>query len=62
MYHGVLTEGEGRQQKHWRDVAKVERLLIDQAYKQGHGDLLEKVGVNKLGLIRSGAAPLRGAK
>jgi hypothetical protein len=47
VYQGVLTEGQGREQRHWRDVAKVERFLIDQAYKQGHGALLEKVGVEK---------------
>ncbi len=47
MYHGVLTEGKGREQNHWRDVAKVERFLIEQSLKQGHGELLEKVGVEK---------------
>ena len=47
VYHGVLTEREGRKQKHWRDLAKVEQFLIDQTYKQGHGDLLKKVGVDK---------------
>lgn len=45
--HGVLTERIDREQKHWRDVAKVERFLINQAYKQGHGDLLKKVGVEQ---------------
>jgi hypothetical protein len=48
VYHGVLTEGEGRDQKHWRDVAGVERFPVDLAYKQGYGDLLEHVGVGKL--------------
>lgn len=48
VYHGVLTEREGRKQKHWRDVAQIERFLIDLAYEQGYGDLLEHVGVGKL--------------
>lgn len=47
VYHGVITERYGQEQKHWRDVANVERFLIDQAYEQGHGDLLEKVGADK---------------
>jgi hypothetical protein len=47
VYYGVVTEGEGRDQKHWRDVAGVERFLIVQAYQQGYGELLEKVGVEK---------------
>ena len=47
VYHGVITERKDREQKHWRDVAKVEQFLINQAYKQGYGDLLDKVGVTK---------------
>ena len=47
IYHGVLTEGKGREQKHWRDTANVERFLTEHAYKQGLGELLEKVGVGK---------------
>jgi hypothetical protein len=48
VYHGVLTERAGREQKHWRDVAKVEQFLIDLAYEEGYGDVLEHVGVDKL--------------
>jgi hypothetical protein len=47
VHHGVLTEGRGREKKHWRDVANIERFLINQAYEQGHGDLLEEFGVDK---------------
>ena len=47
VYHGVVSERYGKEQKHWRDVANVERFLINHAYEQGHGDLLEKVGVEK---------------
>lgn len=48
VYSGVLTARAGREQTHWRDAAKVERFLFDQAYKQGFGDLLERVGAGKL--------------
>ena len=47
IYHGVVTERKGREQKHWRDVANVEQFLITQAYDQDYGDLLEKVKVTK---------------
>lgn len=47
VYHGVIAEGKGREKRHWRDVAKVERFLIYQAYEQGLGEFLEKVGVEK---------------
>lgn len=47
VYHGVITEGEGREKKHWRDTAQVERFLINEANKQGHGELLEDFGVEK---------------
>jgi len=47
IYHGVVSEGKGREQKHWRDVANSERFLIEQAFREGHGALLEKVGVGK---------------
>jgi hypothetical protein len=48
VYHGVLTEREGRVQNHWRDVAQIERFLIDLAHEQGYGDLLEHFGVGEL--------------
>lgn len=47
VYYGVITERKAREEKHWRDTAKVERFLINQAYKQGYGELLKKVGVKK---------------
>jgi hypothetical protein len=45
VYSAVLTERRGRDQKHWRDVGKVEDFLIDRAYEEGHGDLLKRLGV-----------------
>ena len=47
VYYGVVTEGKGREQKHWRDIVNVERFLIGQSQRQGHADLLDKVGVPK---------------
>jgi len=47
VYGGVITEAAGQQPKYWRDIANVERFLIDQSYKEGQGELLEKVGVRK---------------
>lgn len=47
VYHSVITERKNREQKHWRDVSNVEKFLIDEAYKQDYGDLLEKVGLTK---------------
>jgi hypothetical protein len=44
---GVITEAAGQQPKYSRDIANVERFLIDQSYKEGQGELLEKVGVRK---------------
>ena len=45
VYKGVLTEHTGRQQLHWRDVGAVEPFLIEQAFRQGHGDLLQERGI-----------------
>lgn len=47
LYEGVITEGKGRDQKHWRDVAHIEQFLFEQAWKHGYGELLEKVGGEK---------------
>ena len=47
VYYGVVTQGTGREQRHWRDVANVERFLIQQAHQQGHGELLDKVSAPK---------------
>ncbi|MGB9368861.1 MAG: hypothetical protein WCE79_22890 [Xanthobacteraceae bacterium] len=48
-YQAVLTEGDGREQKHWRDVSGVERFLTGEAYQQGHGEILKKLGVERSG-------------
>jgi len=47
VYQGVITEGKGREQRHWRDIAHVEQFLLDQAQKQGHEELLKMVGIEK---------------
>lgn len=47
VFQGVITEGKPKEKMYWRDVANVERFLIDQAYEQGYGNLLEEFGVSK---------------
>lgn len=51
VYHGVITEVRARakpeEQKHWRDVKQIEKFLLDLAYEQGFGKLLEEFGVEK---------------
>jgi hypothetical protein len=47
VYSGVVTERRGAVARHWRDVSGVEQFLIDQAFEQGHGQLLEKTGVRR---------------
>ena len=47
VYSGVLTERRGKEAKHWRDVDRVEQFLINQAFEQGYGGLLEKTGVQR---------------
>jgi hypothetical protein len=49
VYLGVVSEGTGREQKHWRDVGNVERFLIEYSYSQGQGELLERVGIGRPG-------------
>lgn len=47
IFHGVITEERGKAQFHWRDVANIERFLIEMAFEKGFGELLEHVGVRK---------------
>lgn len=47
VYQGVITERRNQEQNYWRDMANVERFLIDQAFEQGYGDMLQKVGITK---------------
>lgn len=49
VFRGVLTVPEDGKQRHWRDVAGVEKYLIDQTFEQGYGELIEKVGISKPG-------------
>ena len=48
VYNGVITEGKGREKKHWRDVARIEQFLLEQAREQGYKELLEMVGGEEL--------------
>jgi hypothetical protein len=43
IYSGVITEQNGREQRHWRDVGGVEDFLLGIAYERGHRELLDKV-------------------
>jgi hypothetical protein len=45
VFQGVLSEAKDRTPRHWRDTGGVERFLLDQAFQQGHGELLKRVGV-----------------
>ncbi len=45
VYRKVLSIDNPRQPEHWRDVAKIEEFLIQQAYKAGYGSLLEYFGI-----------------
>lgn len=45
VHQGVVRTGREKDVQHWRDVGHVQNFLIERAYRQGHGDLLEKVGV-----------------
>ena len=47
VYHGVITEVKPKEQNHWRDVERIEKFLVDLAYEQGYGKLLEEFGVEK---------------
>jgi hypothetical protein len=45
VHHGLITDQVDQRVTHWRDRAGLEEQLIDRAYSQGHGDVLEKRGV-----------------
>lgn len=42
---GVVTLMAPRQTQHWRDVAGIEAFLLGVSFDQGHGEVLEKLGV-----------------
>jgi len=48
VFSGVLTEHDGREQRHWRDASGVEELLLAVAYRE-HGELLERVSAPRPG-------------
>lgn len=45
VYRGILTEQPGPQAQHRRDTARIEELLLEEARRQGYGDLLDSAGV-----------------
>jgi hypothetical protein len=45
VYQGVVSERTGTQTFHWRDRSSLEQRLLDQARRQGYGNLLDAVGV-----------------
>jgi hypothetical protein len=47
VYSGVVTEKQDRELRHWRDVANLERFLINYAQRGGLSELLAKVGVEQ---------------
>jgi hypothetical protein len=47
VFRGVITEQAGARAAHWRDTRGIERWLLDQARKKGHGQLLEAEGIEQ---------------
>jgi hypothetical protein len=45
VFHGVVTEGPGPRPSYWRDVSGLESWLLDQARRQGYGEILAAAGV-----------------
>jgi hypothetical protein len=41
----VVTERSGTRTRHWRDTAGVERWLLEQARRLGHGAVLDSEGI-----------------
>jgi ABC-type amino acid transport substrate-binding protein len=48
IYNGVVSEGKGRERRHWRDTGHIERFLLERAREQGYNELLETVGGDEL--------------
>ena len=44
VFRGVISEGAGRRTNDWRDTQDVEQWLLDEARRQGHGDVLDAIG------------------
>ncbi len=47
VHFGIITERVERGIRQWRDRSGLEQQLIERAYSQGHGDVLEKRGVRR---------------
>jgi hypothetical protein len=47
VHYGMITEGAGPRITHWRDRSGLEERLIEQAFSHGHGDVMEKRGVQR---------------
>jgi len=46
IYEGVIAEPGSKAESGWRDVAGLERYLLEQAVRHEYGELLERVGVD----------------
>lgn len=46
VFEGVIAESDSKADSGWRDVAGLERFLIEQAVRHDYRDLLERVGVD----------------
>lgn len=47
IFHGVLTETQDREERHWRDLERIEEFLTHYAFEKGFGEYLEPVGVKR---------------
>ncbi len=45
VFRQVVTERLGTRTRHWRDTAGVERWLLEQARRLGHGAVLDSEGI-----------------
>ena len=45
VFHGVVTEQPGPKASHWRDIGGLESWLLDQARREGYGEILAAAGV-----------------
>lgn len=54
VYEGVIAEPESKSDAGWRDVAGLERFLLQHAVRSDYGDLLERVGVDTSGVDEPG--------
>lgn len=49
VYSGVLTQEEGSKVQHWPDAGGAELFLLDDARREGFGELLDAAGIRAEG-------------